>query len=198
MPKEAGGDYTPCPTGNHTAICVSVIDLGTQLKDYSGEVKERREIQIEWEVCEELRDDGQPYKLRKTYTFSSSEKSNLRKDLESWRGVKFTDKDLGPGGFQISDVLGKPCLLNVVHTERKGNVYPDIASLARLPKGMPVPKPVQELILFSLEPGEYDSTVFPKLHEKVQDIIRLSPEWGKLMTGGRGAMETGEAEDIPF
>lgn len=194
MPKENGGQFTPCPTGNHTAICVSVIDLGTQLKDYAGEVKERREIQIEWEVCEELRDDGTPYKLRKTYTFSSSEKSNLRKDLESWRGVKFTDKDLGPGGFQISDVLGKPCLLNVVHTERNGNVYPDIASLARLPKGMPVPTPVQELILLSLEAGEYDPHVFPKLHERVQEIIRQSPEWGKLQTGYNQAVDDG----IPF
>lgn len=196
MPKENSGEYTLCPTGNHTAICVSVIDLGTQVKDYAGEVKERREIRIEWEVCEELRDDGSPFKLWKTYTFSSSQKSNLRKDLESWRGVKFTDKELGPGGFQISDVLGKPCLLNVVHTERNGNVYPDIASLARLPKGMPIPVPANELLLFSLEPSEYDASVMPKLHEKVQEIIRSSPEWAAVSIENNAPL-SGD-EDIPF
>jgi len=200
MPKESGGNYTPCPAGTHTAVCVSVIDLGTQLKDFAGDVKEKREIQIEWEICEELRDDGQPFKLRKTYTFSSSEKSNLRKDLESWRGAKFKPEELGPGGFQISDVLGKACLLNVVHKDRDGNTYPDIASLARLVKGMAVPQPVSELLLLSLEPGEYDLQVFDKLHEKVQEKIRTSPEWGKVNTRRVDAMpySNEEADDIPF
>jgi len=62
------------------------------------------------------------------------EKSALRKDLESWRGKKFTrDEEMG---FDIERLIGVNCLLNITHNEVGDRTYANIVSIMPLAKGM--------------------------------------------------------------
>jgi hypothetical protein len=46
--------------------------------------------------------------------------------------------------FNLDDLLGEACLLNVVRTEKGGNTYANIQGASLLPKGMTAPELVNE------------------------------------------------------
>lgn len=127
-------DFIPAPAGVHQAVCVDVIDLGMLEVTWAGQKKQQHKINVAWQI-NELRDDGKPYLVFKRYTLSLSEKANLRKDLESWRGRKFTrDEEMG---FDVESVIGANCLLNVQHAEKEGTTYANVVAIMPLAKGMP-------------------------------------------------------------
>ena len=183
--NNGGGDFTPPPAGTHIAICYRVIDLGTQKIEWQGSAKEQHKVLLSWELPGELMEDGRPFTISKRYTLSSHEKSTLRKDLEAWRGKAFTDADFGPGGFDIASIIGKACLLSIVHTEKDGKTYANINSLSRLAKGMEAPEITNERLYLSLsaEPGKFVSAVMDKLSDGLQDTIRKSPEYQAIVRG---------------
>jgi hypothetical protein len=131
-----GQTYAPAPEGVHQAVCVDVIDLGMMDVEWQGKKKQQHKINVVWQISE-LRDDGSRYRLFKRYTLSLSDKANLRKDLESWRGRAFTEDELR--GFDVERLIGVNCLLNIVH--RKSNdgtrTYANVVSIMPLVKGMP-------------------------------------------------------------
>ena len=101
--------------------------------------------------------------ISKTYTASMHEKAALSKDLESWRGRAFTDEERD--GFDLKKVLGQPCLLNVIHENKGGTVYANIASVSPVPKGMPVKPAVNTEPTVELEaiiPVEHIGPVVPR------------------------------------
>lgn len=204
MPENKGGDFTPCPDGNHIATCIRVIDLGTQKWDYQGQTKTGRKVLITWEIPDELMDDGRPFTINKKYTFSSHEKANMRKDLESWRGVPFKDSDFGAGGFDIKNLLEKGCMLNVVHNPKDGTVYANIASIARLPKGVNAPLTINPTVYFDLDKPDW--AVYDGLSDGLKKTISESPEYheARSMNEDRGPSSAsdygnvGELEEVPF
>jgi hypothetical protein len=118
----------------HQGVCVDVVDLGILEVTYAGVAKKQHKINVAWQISE-LRDDGKPFLVFKRYTLSLHEKAGLRKDLEAWRGRKFTrDEEMG---FDVESIIGANCLLNVTHTEKAGKVYANVASVTPLMKGMP-------------------------------------------------------------
>jgi len=134
---KASGDgqtFTPAPAGVHQAVCVDVVDLGLLDVTWQGVKKTQHKVNVAWQIAED-RDDGKPYLVFKRYTLSLSEKANLRKDLESWRGKKFTrDEEMG---FDIERLIGVNCLLNITHNEVKDKTYANVVSIMPLVKGMP-------------------------------------------------------------
>jgi hypothetical protein len=182
-PNNGGAEFTPPPAGTHIATCYRVIDLGTQKQEWQGQAKEMRKVLLSWELPEETMEDGKPFTVSKRYTLSSHEKSTLRKDLEAWRGKSFTDADFGPGGFDIASIIGKACLLSIVHTEKEGKTYANIASLSRLTKGMTPPEIINERAYLSLEPGKFVSAIMDKLSNGLQETIRKSPEYAAMLRG---------------
>lgn len=129
-----GQTFTPAPVGVHQAVCVDVVDLGLLDVTWQGVKKTQHKINVAWQIAED-RDDGKPYLVFKRYTLSLSEKANLRKDLESWRGKKFTrDEEMG---FDIERLIGVNCLLNITHNEVKDKTYANVVSIMPLAKGMP-------------------------------------------------------------
>lgn len=150
------------PEGNHPAICVQVLDLGTHKGEWKGKSRLNRKVRITWELPEEkaVFDDTkgeQPFLVSRTYNFSVSEKSTFRKDLESWRGRAFTEEELNT--FDIEKLLEAGAMVTIVHNE---NGYSDVSTVAALPKQLKaiMPKPINPTIYYSIEDGRdetYDS-----------------------------------------
>lgn len=181
LPKNEGGNFEITPDGTFVARCYRFIDLGSHDQAYQGESKGlKRLIMIGFELPTELMSDGRPFSIHKRYTWSMHEKATLRKDLEAWRGAKFTDADFGPGGFDVRNLLGKTCTISVVHSQNGENTYANIASIGKAMKGVEVPQAINAPVYFSLEPQLFDKEVFDGLSEKLKDFIMESPEWRSL------------------
>jgi hypothetical protein len=130
----SGTTFQPAPAGVHQAVCVDVVDLGIIEVTWQGKTKKQHKVKVVWQI-NEARDDGKPFLVQKRYTASLHEKAGLRKDLESWRGRAFTEDELR--GFDLEALLGANCLVNVMHAERGGETYANVAAVMALPKGMP-------------------------------------------------------------
>ena len=174
MPKNEGGEFETVPEGTHLATCYRVIDLGTQETSFEGQKSTKRQVMLSWELPKELMSDGRPFTIHKTFTLSSSEKATLRKTLESWRGQKFTDEELG--SFNIGVLIGKPALISIVHAPGKdGGTYANIASVTRIMKGMAAEALVNPPIHFDLE--NFDVDAYGKLSDSLRAKISKSPEY---------------------
>lgn len=194
-----GGDFSPMPSGNHVAVCNMVVDLGKQRVEYQGESKTQHKVFIRWETAHERLKwtdrEGQeregPRVIGKTYTLSLHENAALRGDLESWRGRAFTEEERR--GFDVSKLLGAPCMLNVIHAEKNGKIYANVTSIGALPKGMEKPPAEVGLLLYDDEhEGNYEK--LPEwLQKKIDDQIRDAPK--PQHNGGFG---DDLDDDIPF
>jgi hypothetical protein len=121
----------------------------------------------------------------------------MRKDLEAWRGAKFTEADFGPGGFDVRNLLGVPCTLTIVHSERDNNTYANLAGIGKAMKGMNTPDAVNPPVYFTLDPDGFDQTVFDGLSDKLKDFIRATPEFRRLTNGNEYGKQTGADERDP-
>jgi len=179
--SSTGGDFKPIPEGTYIATCVRVIDLGTQITTFQGADKLQRKVLIAWEVPDEMVEfDGErrPALIMQRYTASLSDKATLRKHLEAWRGRRFTEDELK--GFDLKNVLGKACQLQVLHSEN--GAYANVAAIMAVPKGMPAPDVHHPLVHFSLDEGEFSVGIFDGLSDKLKAQIASSPEY-KARTG---------------
>jgi hypothetical protein len=168
----AKGDYEITPAGNYVARCFKLIDMGTQTVEFAGETKFQQKILISWELLDPITNmkDGRPFAVSKRYTASLHEKSALRKDLQSWRGKRFTDEELE--GFDLTKILGAWCQLQVIHTESNGTTYANVDAIMSTREK---PTGINELMHFDID--EPDLEVFNSLSEKMQETIKATPEW---------------------
>jgi hypothetical protein len=198
LPKKEESNFETTPAGVYTAVCYRVIDLGTQLEGFGDEEKKsKHKIMISWELHgEHYMQDGRPFSVHKKYTFSSNEKSSLRKHLEAWRGMAFTDEDFGK--FDIGVLIGKACMMQMVHniSEKDGNTYANISSIMKLPKGMATPDMVNESIYFSL--NEFDEIKLAKLSDQLKQTIMKSPEFAEATKPASAKTEQYAKEQMDF
>ena len=185
MPVENKGDFELTPAGSHLAICYRVIDLGTQQKTYQGEISHKPTILLGFELCHEAMTDGRPFSAQQRFVLSSHKKSKLRAFLEAWRGVPFTDAEFGK--FDVANLIGKPCLLGIVHAIQPDATYANINSVMRITKGMEVPPMKNEALHFTFD--NFNQEVFNKLSEGLQAVIAKSPEYQSLK-GGKALEES--------
>lgn len=198
------------PSGNHVARCYQMIHIGTYEDEYMGEPKVVNKVRITFELSNELRvfkeENGeQPMVIDKEYTLSLSEKSNLRKDLESWRGKAFTEQEVK--GFDITKLLDNFCMVNVIHKKTgQGKDYAYISNISPLPKGMPKPEKFNDVFIF-----DYENNFNPEFVEKLPDFIKgkilSSNEWNDRLNQLEGAehqrqfeakMNDEPKDDLPF
>lgn len=187
--EPASGDFEKAPPGTHVGLCFRVLELGTQHEEWQGEEKISLRVLISWELPGELMADGRPFAVSRFYTNSLHEKATLRKDLEAWRGRAFTEHELA--GFDLAQILGKPCLVSVSHTE-KGKER--VNAVLALPKGTPVPTLTNEPLAFFLD--EWDDAVFEKIPKGIRAIIERSDEY-KLKMGQLAADTPPPDDDTP-
>lgn len=176
--REPEKEYELTPADTHIATCYRVIDLGTQVTPFkderTGALKRQHQIQISWEL-DALMADGRPFSVHKRYTLSLHEKSALCKDLQSWRGIAFTDAELK--AFDLTNIVGTSCLIGIAHNTKDGKTYANISSILKLPKGTKAPALVNPKLSLILVPGEFDADAYSKLSDSLRDTIKQSPEY---------------------
>ena len=196
------GTFEQAPAGTHIARCYKLVDLGTQDREFQGEVKRTRQVLIGWELPGELMKTGeyagQPFSVSKFYTLSLHEKATLRAHLKNWRGREFTPAELE--GFDLKNVLGHGCLLSVVMND-KGRAV--VGGVMALPKGSTVPPAVNPTVYMSLDKDEFNQDVFDSFSEKMKAMITGSDEYIALTAKPKPpatapAASSIDPEDIPF
>lgn len=132
--------------GVYTAISSMLIDIGAQKSTIDNNV--RRKFIMIWNIggeFVEVNNEQLPRVMSKEYTLSLNEKSNLRKDLQAWRGKAFTEEELQ--GFDILTIMNKPCQLQIINEEKNGKTYNNISAIMAVPKGLQV-EPLEETTVF--------------------------------------------------
>jgi len=200
-----GGNFKRVPPGVYIGRCYSLVDLGTQTTNGQYGEKHQHKIRVAWELFGEDENgqpltidvDGKemPMTISKSYTVSLNEKAGLRKDLSAWRGRDFTDEEAK--AFDVSKLIGAYCMVNVTTSENNGKTYSNVGGLTPLPSALKnaKPAPVHGHVLFNLD--EPNMAVFATFHEKLQEVIKSSPEW-KAISGESAIEPLNEEEQIPF
>jgi len=192
--KNNGNNFELTPAGNHIARCYSMVEIGTVKEEFKGEVKNLHKVRITWELPLELRtfnpDKGeQPFSISKEYTLSMHEKAVLRKDLSSWRGKPFSEDEAK--AFDITKLLGIPCMLNVVHivSSKSGNAYANVAAITPMPKGTQCPPQINDNFEFNY--SDFEDTKFQSLPEYLRKKMEVTPEY--LFAKGLKPADNGSA-----
>lgn len=191
----SGSNYEPIPEGTYPGICYSIVDLGDQYSEKYDKVAHK--CRITWEVVgETIEVDGKEINrsISKEYTLSLSTKSNLRADLRAWRGREFTKEELAK--FNVKNILGVPCMMNIVHNTSGEKTYSNISSIMAMPKGMPKPEQTNETTYWDFDENAVDDDTFRKLPEFLQERIKESQTWKYITTGERGPLPGGRVEEI--
>jgi len=204
--KGEGFERELIPAGNYVARCYKMIEIGTIPTEYLGETKMLHKVRIGWELPTELKvfnpEKGeQPCVIDKEYTLSLGEKANLRKDLQSWRGKAFTEQEAE--AFDITKLLGVPCMLNIIHVQGKKDAtktYQSIGSVSPMPKGLECPTQVNPTFVFDFE--NYSQEKFDTLPDFIKDTIKTSEEFKALTNPIADAKDETQKEeehdDLPF
>ena len=175
--KNEGGSSIPIlEEGVYTAVCTGLIDLGFQENKMFN--SNSRKVQIVWTIPDEKikytdKDGNEKEAMRqmsKEYTACITEKSNLNKDLTSWRGKSFTEEEMK--GFDLNKLLLVPCQIQVVH-QGKEKKYANIAGIMSLPKGMKIPTEGLQKQIFDMSESNTWNT-YENLPKFIQDKITKS------------------------
>lgn len=136
---EGEGNFERPSARQHKAVLVAVIDLGTQQINYQGQLSKKQKVYLGWELLEERRKDGTPFLLGNDYSLSFAANGNLRPLVEGWLGKTFKDGedyDITPPASK-GGLLGRYCLLTVVHETSKANrEFAKIKSVTAVPEEM--------------------------------------------------------------
>ena len=166
------------PAGTHFARCYSMIHIGVVEWEFQGEKKFNNKVRLTWELPYEMRDFGgeqKPLVISKEYTLSMHEKSNLRKDLEMWRGKVFTNKELGD--FDVTDLLGKTCNISVIHKVAKnGNEFAQVGGVSAIQKGVEVLEQFNPTFIFNYG-YHFDLDWLDSQPEWIQEQIKSSEDY---------------------
>lgn len=183
------------PEGNHVSTLYEIVYLGTMETPYfndDGSVKEQYKVRLTFELPDELREFGPdneklPMVISKECNFSmykGTQTAVLRTIAHALVGQALTDEEAE--AFDIDDLLGKSCMLEVSHEEYEGKKYAKAVGFGSLPKGVKAPKQVNESRTKSV-------------HDMTEDEIFELPEFiSKKMTSSKEYQErfggTGKAD----
>lgn len=184
---------TLAPEGTHIARCVGFIHIGTVQETYMGELKDSNKIRLTFELPEETKvwkegEDPKPVVISQEYTLSMGEKANLRKLVNGMCGSMSEEE---AGCFDVESLVGKACLLTIVHkTSKAGNERAEIATASPLMKGQVCPPQVNPSKILSY--SNWDEELYNSQPDFLKDKIKTSKEY-LAMSG-----EVADPDAIPF
>lgn len=164
-----GGDYQLCPAGNQAAQLTCLFDVGTHSESFGGETKENPKVVAVFQLAKKD-DSGHNYIIGERYTMSLNSKAKLRPIVEGLLGRSLVDgEELDP-----RDLIGKQCLVNIVHDKSGDKTYHNISGVTPLPDGFPeIPADRFERPIVAW--GVDDGHPFPTQHESWLPYIYGKP-----------------------
>ena len=188
------------PTGNYIGRCFKMVHIGTIKEIILGEEKILNKVRIAWELPTEMRifsdEKGeQPLVIDKEYTLSMHEKSNLRKDLKSWRGKDFSEAEAL--SFDVTKLMSVPCFINIIHKPSKKDptrFYEEIAGITPMPKGVTCPDQINPTFIFDYD--NFDLDKFNSLPEFVRNKMITSVEYTAMTLPEHNNIIN--EDDLPF
>jgi hypothetical protein len=178
--KGTGGVIAPA--GAHLARCYSLVDLGTHTTDGKYGKKTNRKLRFSWELPEakhvfDEKRGPEPFAVHYILNFTAGPKSSLIKMLTSWRGKPFKPEELED--FDLKKVLGKACMITVMHTDPdvNGNVYANVDNVSPVPSRWreQMPSPINRQVYYEVEQGK--NATFDSFPEWLQKLIGDCEEW---------------------
>ncbi len=172
------------PEGSYVARIYRILHIGTIPNEmYGGKTNKAYisfELPTETRVFDKERGE-QPMVISNEYTLSFGEKSNLKKVIDACdpKALK-----VGTDGFveeyDIENLLGKTCLVSVIHKTSAKGTYANVGSVTMVPKGMTCPPQVNESKILNYD--SFDEAYFASLPEFLKKKIEASDEY-KIMNG---------------
>jgi hypothetical protein len=178
-PTSGNGEWELPPAGNMGAVCIALIDLGTQRDSYMGKPKDAHQLVIVWELPGMVSTKtGKNFLVCEKFNASLHPKASLRKTLGSWRGAPVKEDE----EFDLYKIVGAVCLLQVSHDKtNSGNDVYSIDAVTGLPKGMPRPVATFPLVKFKLDDGPEAIPAqdwLPLMYgKKIPDVVRSCIEF---------------------
>ena len=193
------------PAGNYIARCYQMIEIGTVKETILGKEKILPKVRIGWELPTELKvfkeENGeQPLVISKEFTLSMAEKANLRIALKSWRGKDFTDEEAK--SFDITKLIGVPCMLNVIHKPSKDGTrqYEEISGITPMPKGVNCPEQINNTFILSYD--DFDINKFNTLPDFIRNKMQTSMEFTNIQNPNHKEIHNSSIDetydDLPF
>jgi len=179
----------------HYAVVSMIADLWTQFvqsKEYGD--RNVRQLYVMRELPEIKHvfseDKGkQSVVFWNTYTFSMGKKAKLRSVVENILWKPFKDDDVADD-YDVADLIGRSCKLNMVHNGDYVNIF-SIIDCETDPKIKP------ELEQKTVFLDDFNSNTFGTLPNWLQEKIRVSPEYSAV--AWNKPTETTSSEDfMPF
>jgi hypothetical protein len=179
--ENTGTKREPIPQGNYVARCYQMIEIGTVQEEFEGQKKIMHKVRIGWELPTEQRvfDEAkgeQPLVISNEYTLSMHEKSKLRAILQSWRGKAFSEEEAK--SFDITKLIGVPCMLNIIHKVTPNGTYANIGSVAPIPKGLECPPQINPTFVLSYD--NFDYGAYMGLPDFIKAKMQTSLEFQKI------------------
>lgn len=136
-----GGDYTPCPAGNHPGRICGLFDIGhhpeekTDDKTKAKTIVDTHKLVLVFELAERQA-NGKPHTMALKLTWSMHEKSSFFKLVTGITGVRLQPNTK----FNPLTLLGTPVLVNVVQKPGKENkVHANVETVSQWMRGLPEP-----------------------------------------------------------
>lgn len=200
--------FKPVPPGTHLGRLYRIVDLGTQLGEWQGQITSKPKIILYFELFGEdeqgiplINENGKPLIITKYYNPSLYKEAPFRKNLQSWLNINFDEVE----GFNIEDLLGKYAMVSVSNTKGKnGELKSSLNGLSAVPAMLAkhgMPEGVNPIFMFSLK--KFDSDKYASLSEAMRKMISMSPEYRDLMQQNQEPQQqTKQVDDfndpIPF
>jgi hypothetical protein len=174
--------------GSHQAVCVAVVDLGTQENTYEGTVTVAHKVYLAFELAGDTKEDGSPFVVGRDYTFSLNEKAALRQVAKALRG-----KDVGPDEeIDLRGFLKKPCIVALEAKQTgAGKNYVKLSGVTPPMKGTKPAACRLEPVYWEIDSGEEfpEAEWLPYLYgTPLRKVLEASAEWK-----GQGAKDDTEA-----
>lgn len=151
-----GEGFERPPIGNHPAVLVALIDMGHQEQEYQGNVTTPHRAYFVWELVNEKMSGmkNTNHVIAIDLTVSLNKKAKLRQWIEARVGKQMPEE----AEYDISQEVGKPCLLDVIASK---SGYPVVNGMKAVPKGMTVPEPQRKPVIISLDDFRADPSCIP-------------------------------------
>lgn len=199
--QPSGKAFKTVPAGSHLARLYKIIDVGTQMNDYQGQITYPRKVIFFFELHGEdsagaplTTDDGKPLSVMKEYTATLNEKGKLVQMLKQWLASEVPDP------FDPKELLGKFGMVNVSHSIKPDRTYANLDGVSPVPSiymKAGIPEGFNDLLYFSME--KFDSAVYETFPQWIKEKIQKSPEFRKIAGGQPVAKPADEFnDDVPF